>query len=85
MFCLTLHDNRSNSFLFMNATKIYEFKANDSKIKKYPLCLGNNSGDFSANNTKKTGSYGCMYNFSVDYGSFDIVLSISITIFIWVN
>ena len=85
MFCLTLHDNRSNSFLFVNATKIYEFKANDSKIKKYPLCLGNNSGDFSANNTKKTGSYGCMYNFSVDYGSFDIVLSISITIFIWVT
>ena len=26
-FCLSLHYNRSNSFLFVNATKIYSFKA----------------------------------------------------------
>ena len=49
-FCLSLHYNGSNSFLFVNATKIYQFKAKDSEIKKYPLCLGNISGDFSANN-----------------------------------
>ena len=52
-FCLSLHYNGSNSFLFVNATKIYQFKAKDSEIKKYPLCLGNISGDFSANNMKK--------------------------------
>ena len=27
-FVLSLHYNRSNSFLFVNATKIYQFKAN---------------------------------------------------------
>ena len=40
-FCLSLHYNGSNSFLFVNATKIYKFKANYSEIKTYQLCLGN--------------------------------------------
>ena len=31
-FCLSLHYNGSNSFLFVNATKIYQFKAKDFKI-----------------------------------------------------
>ena len=57
-FCLSSDYNGSNSFLFVNATKIYQFKVKDSEIKKYPLCLGNVSGDFSANNTKKTGING---------------------------
>ena len=51
-FCLNLHYNEGNSFLFVNATKIYQFKAKDSEIKKYLFCLGNISGDFSANNMK---------------------------------
>ena len=33
-FCLSLHYNWSNSFLFVNAMKIYQFKAKDSEIKK---------------------------------------------------
>ena len=40
-------------FLFVNATKIYQFKAKDSELKKYFLWIGNVSGDFSANNMKK--------------------------------
>ena len=40
------------SYLLMQQ-KIYQFKAKVSEIKKYPLCLGNISGDFSANNMKK--------------------------------
>ena len=40
---------------FVNATKIYQFKAKDSEIKKYPLCLGNISKDFTANNIKYPG------------------------------
>ena len=49
-FCLSLHYNRRNSFLFLNATKIYQFKAKDSAIKKDPLQLRSISGDFSGNN-----------------------------------
>ena len=32
-FCLGLHYNGSNIFSFINATKIYQFKAKDSEIK----------------------------------------------------
>ena len=44
---LSLHYNGSNSFYFVNATKIYQFKAKISEIKGYALCLGN------INNLKK--------------------------------
>ena len=40
-FVLCLHFNRSNSFLFASVVKMYQFKANDSEMKPYPLCLGN--------------------------------------------
>ena len=46
---LSLHYN----FLFANATKIYQFKAKNSEIKDYTLCLGNTSKDFKINNMKK--------------------------------
>ena len=35
------HYNEGNSFLFGNAKRIYQLKANDSKMKNYALCLGN--------------------------------------------
>ena len=43
-FVLSLHYNKSNGFLFINATDTYQFK--DSEIKDYTLCLGNISKDF---------------------------------------
>ena len=36
---LSPHYNGSNSFLFVNATRIYQFKAADSEIKIYSFCL----------------------------------------------
>ena len=38
---------------------------------KYPLCLGNISGDFSANNMKKNRCVECVYNFSVGHKTLD--------------
>ena len=52
-FVLSLHYNGSNSFLFVNTTKIQKFKAKDSEIKDYVLCLGNISKDIAINNLKK--------------------------------
>ena len=66
-FCLSLHYNGANSYLFVNGTEMYKFKAKDSEIVATPLCLGNNSKDFSVDNTKKTGFNGYIYDFSVDY------------------
>ena len=39
-FCLSLHYNGANSYLFVNGTEIIKFKAKDSEIVAYPLCLG---------------------------------------------
>ena len=52
-FCLTLHYNGANSYLFVNGTEIFKFKAKDSKVVPSPLCLGNISKDWSADNMKK--------------------------------
>ena len=40
-FISSLHYNASNSFLFVNTIKIYQFKAKDPELKDYTLCLGN--------------------------------------------
>ena len=40
-FCLSLHYNGANSYLFVNGTEIHKFKAKDSKIVATLLCLGN--------------------------------------------
>ena len=52
-FCLNLHCNGGNSYLFVNGTEIIKFKAKDSEIVANPLCLGNISNDFSVDNMKK--------------------------------
>ena len=52
-FVLSLHCNGNNSFLFVNATIICQFKAKDSKIKKYSFCLGNVSKDFTIDKMKR--------------------------------
>ena len=69
-FCL--HYNVANSYLFVNGTEIYKFKAKDSEIVASPLCLGNISKDWSTDNMKKTGFNGYVYDFSVDYDATDV-------------
>ena len=54
-FCLSLHYNGANSYLFVNGTEIYKFKAKDSEIVTSPLCLGNISKDWSTDDMKKQG------------------------------
>ena len=66
-FCLSLHYNGANTYLFVNGTEIYKFKAKDSEIVATPLCLGNISKDWSVDNMKKAGFNGYVYDFSVDY------------------
>ena len=66
-FCLSLHYNGANSYLFVNGTEIYKFKAKDSGIVATPLCLGNISKDWLVDDMKKTRFNGYVYNFSVDY------------------
>ena len=48
-----LHYNGSNSFLFINAPKIYHLKAKDSETKNHSLCLAIISEDFSVKKNEK--------------------------------
>ena len=68
-FCLSLHFNEANRYLFVNGTEVYKFKAKDSKIVASPLCLGNISKNWLIDNMKKTSFNG--YDFSVDYDATD--------------
>ena len=52
-FVLSLHYNGINSSLFVNSTKIYQFKAQSSEKKDCALRLGNISKHFTMNNMKK--------------------------------
>ena len=52
-FCLSLHYNGANSYLFVNGTEIIKFKAKDSEIAASPLCLGNISKNWLIDNLKK--------------------------------
>ena len=66
-YCLSLHYNGGNSYLFVSGTEIIKFKAKYSEIAATWLCLGNISKDWSVDNMKKTGLNGYVYDFSVDY------------------
>ena len=71
-FCFSLCYNGANSYLLVNCTEIQKLKAKDSEIIVSPLCLGNISKDWSADNIKKTGFNGYVYDFSVDYDATDV-------------
>ena len=62
-----MYYNGANSYLFVNGTEIFKFKAKDSEILVGSICLGNISKDWSVDNMKKTGFTGYVYDFSVDY------------------
>ena len=68
-FCLSLYYNGANSYLFVSSTEIIKFKAKDSEILAYSLCLGNILKDWSQDNMKKTGFHGYIYDFSTNHNA----------------
>ena len=68
-FCLSLHCNGANRYLFVNGKEIIKFKAKDSKIVPYSLCLGNISKDWANDNMNKKGFNGYIYDFNTDYNA----------------
>ena len=71
-FCLSLHYNEANSYLFVNGTEIYKFKVKDFEIVATPLYLGNISKVWSVDNMKRLAFNGYVYDFSVDYDATDV-------------
>ena len=60
-----------NGSLFVNATKINQFKAKDFELKDYTPCLGNISKDFTIDNMKKDRIKRKFNFFSVDFDVID--------------
>ena len=71
-FVLSLHYNGDNSYLFVNGKQELKFKAKDDQIVKEILCLENISDDWTTANAQKTGFWGEIYDFAVDYTSNNI-------------
>ena len=69
IFVLSLHYNRANSYLFVNGTEIYKFKAKDSEIIPSTLCFENISKNWSTDNMKRTGFNRYVHDFSVEYNA----------------
>ena len=82
VFCLSLHFNGANSYLYVNGKEMVKLKAKNCEIVATPLCLGDISNishfDWSVDNMKRTGLNGYVYEFSVDYRLFDVVNSVPI-------
>ena len=69
-FVLSLHYNGDNSYLFANGRQELKFKAKDDQIISEGLCLGNLSDEWTKSESEKTGLYGNIYHFVVDYKPF---------------
>ena len=63
--CLSLHYNGAISYLFVNGKEIHKLKAKDSEIVATLLCLENISKDWTADNMKKPGLNGYVYDLYV--------------------
>ena len=69
-FCLSLHYNGDNSYLFANGKEVITFKAKAQNFRDthpYSLRLGNISGDSNQADKISTGFYGYVHDFSIGY------------------
>ena len=66
-FVLRLHYHGDNSYLFVNGRQELKYKAKTDQLVKERLCIGNLSKQWTTSESEKTGLYGNIYDFLVDY------------------
>ena len=66
-FVLSLHYNGDNSYLFVNGRQELKFKCKIDQLVKKKFCIGNLSNQWTTSESEKTGLYGNIYDFVVDY------------------
>ena len=66
-FMLCLHYNGDDSYLFVNGRHELKFKVKTDQLVKEKLCIGNLSDQRTTSESEKTGVYGKIYDFVVDY------------------
>ena len=68
--------NGDNSYLFVNGRQELKFKAKTDQLVKEKLCIGNLSDQWTTSKLEKTGVYGKIYDFVVDYEQISAVKTI---------
>ena len=66
-FILILHYNGDDSYLFVNGRQKLKCKCKTDQLVKEKLCIGNLSDQWTTSESEKTGLYGNIYDFVVDY------------------
>ena len=66
-FMLSLHYIGDDSYLFVNSRPELKFKCKIDQLVKERLCIGNLSDQWTTSESEKTGAYGKIYDFVVDY------------------
>ena len=64
---LSLHYDGDDSHLFVNDRQELKFKCKTDQLVKEKLCIGNLSDQWTMSESEKTGLYGKIYDFVVDY------------------
>ena len=64
---LSLHYNGDDSYLLVNGRQELKFKCNTDQLVKEKLCIGSLSDQGTTSESEKTGLYGSLYDFVVDY------------------
>ena len=66
-FVLSSQFNGDNSYLFVNGKQELKFKGKTENLVKEKLCIGTLSDKCSTSESEKTGLYGNIYDFVVNY------------------
>ena len=64
---ISLHYNGDESYFFVNGRQELKFKGKTDQLVKEKLCIGNLSDQWTTSESEKTGVYGKIYDFVVDY------------------
>ena len=67
MFKIMVHYNGDDSYLFVDGRQELKFKAKTDQLVKEKLCIGKLSDQWTTSESEKTGVYGNIYDFVVDY------------------
>ena len=64
---MSLHYNGDNSYLFVNVSQELKFNSSVNYLDINLLCIAKISSDWSLTNGTKTGLYGNVSDFAIDY------------------
>ena len=66
-FALRLYYNDNDSYLFVNGRQELKFKCKTDQLIKEKMCPGNLSNQWTTSESEKTGLYGNIYDFVIDF------------------